>query len=83
MTTATLAPVHRQFEDALPAIRRAARYAVRRRRHDREDLFAEIIACSWKAWRGLADRGKSPAAVGVTAIANWAARHALKIRTYV
>jgi DNA-directed RNA polymerase specialized sigma24 family protein len=80
MTTATLASVHQQFEAALPAIHRSARYALRRRRHDRDDLLAEVIACAWKAWRGLADRGKSPLVVGVTAITNWAARHALKGR---
>ncbi len=80
MTTATLASAHQQFEAALPAIHRSARYALRRRRHDRDDLLAEVIACAWKAWRGLADRGRSPAVVGVTAITNWAARHALKGR---
>ncbi len=80
MTTATLASAHQQFEDALPVIRRSARYALRRRRHDRDDLLAEVIACSWKAWRGLAERGRNPRLVGVTAIAAWAARHALKGR---
>jgi hypothetical protein len=80
MTTATLASAHQQFEAALPAIQRSARYTLRRRRHDRDELLAEVIACAWKAWRGLADRGRNPVAVGVTAIANWAARHALKGR---
>ncbi len=80
MTTATLASVHQQFEAALPVIRRSARYALRRRRHDRDDLLAEVIACAWKAWRGLADRGRNPRVVGVTAIAAWAARHALNGR---
>ena len=80
MTTATLASVHRRFEAALPVIRQSARYALRRRRHDRDDLLAEIIACAWKAWRGLVERGRNPMAVGVTGIAAWAARHALKGR---
>jgi hypothetical protein len=80
MTTPTLAAAHQQFVAALPVIRQAARYALRHRRRDREDLFAEVIACAWKAWRGLADRGRNPVAVGVTAIAAWAARHALKGR---
>jgi hypothetical protein len=80
MTTAALASAHQQFEAALPAIRLSARYALRRRRHDRDDLLAEVIACAWKAWRGLADRGRNPVAVGATAIAAWAARHALKGR---
>jgi DNA-directed RNA polymerase specialized sigma24 family protein len=80
MTTPTLASAHRQFEAALPAIQRSARYALRRRRHDRDDLLAEIVACTWKAWRGLVDRGRSPAVVGVLAITNWAARHTLKGR---
>ena len=53
MTTATLASAHHQFEAALPAIRQSARYALRRRRRDRDDLLAEVIACAWKAWRGL------------------------------
>jgi hypothetical protein len=81
MTTAALAAAHEQFEAALPAIRQSAHYALRRRRRrDRDDLIAEVIACAWKAWRGLADRGRNPVAVGVTAIAAWAARHALKGR---
>ena len=80
MTTATLAAAHQQFEAALPAIQQSVRYALRHRRRDREDLFAEVIACAWKAWRGLADRGRNPVAVGVTAIAAWAARHTLKGR---
>ena len=80
MTTAALASAHEQFEAALPAIRQSARYALRRRRRDREDLLAEVIACAWKAWHGLVDRGRNPVAVGVTAIASWAARHALKGR---
>ena len=80
MTTATLASVHRRFEAALPVIRQSARYALRRRRHDRDDLLAEVIACAWKAWRGLVERGRNPTVVGVTGIAAWAARHALKGR---
>jgi DNA-directed RNA polymerase specialized sigma24 family protein len=80
MTTASLAAVHQQFEAALPVIRKTARYALRRRRHDRDDLLAEILACSWKAWRGLVERGRNPLAVGVTGIAAWAVRHALKGR---
>ena len=80
MTTATVAAAHQQFVAALPAIRQAARYALRHRRRDRDDLFAEIIACAWKAWRGLVVRGRNPVVVGVTAIAAWAARHALKGR---
>jgi hypothetical protein len=80
MTTAALAAAHQQFEAALPAIRQSARYALRRRRRDRDDLLAEVIACAWKAWRGLVVRGRNPVVVGVTAIAAWAARHALKGR---
>jgi DNA-directed RNA polymerase specialized sigma24 family protein len=80
MTTEALVSAHEQFVAALPAIRQSARYALRRRRRDREDLLAEAIACAWKAWHGLVDRGRNPVAVGVTAIAVWAARHALKGR---
>jgi hypothetical protein len=80
MTAAALASAHQQFEAALPAIQQSARYALRRRRRDRDDLLAEVIGCAWKAWRGLVVRGRNPVAVGVTAIAAWAARHALKGR---
>jgi DNA-directed RNA polymerase specialized sigma24 family protein len=80
MTAAALASAHQQFEAALPAIRQTTRYALRRRRRDRDDLVAEAIACAWKAWRGLVARGRNPVVVGVTAIAGWAARHALKGR---
>jgi hypothetical protein len=84
MTAAAIASAHQQFEIALPAIRHSARYALRhalrRRRHDRDDLLAEAIACAWKAWRGLVERGKDPVVIGVTAIAGWAARHALNGR---
>jgi DNA-directed RNA polymerase specialized sigma24 family protein len=81
MTAAAIASAHQQFEAALPAIRQTARYALRRRRRrDRDDLLAEAIACAWKAWRGLVARGKNPVVVGVTAIAGWAARHALNGR---
>jgi hypothetical protein len=80
MTTASLATAHQQFEAAIPLIRQSARYALRRRRHDRDDLLAEILACSWKAWHGLVERGRNPLAVGVTGIAAWAVRHALKGR---
>ena len=81
MTAAAIASAHQQFEAALPAIRQTARYALRRRRRrDRDDLLAEAIACAWKAWRGLVVRGKNPVVVGVTAIAGWAARHALNGR---
>src|SRR5690349_1391051 len=79
MTAAALASAHQQFEAALPAIRMSARYVLRRRR-DRDDLLAEAIACAWKAWRGLVVRGRDPVIVGVTAIAAWAARHALNGR---
>jgi DNA-directed RNA polymerase specialized sigma24 family protein len=80
MTAAALASAHQQFEAALPAIRQTARYALRRRRRDRDDLLAETVACAWKAWHGLVVRGRDPIVVGVTAIAAWAARHALKGR---
>ena len=80
MTAAALASAHHQFEAALPAIRQSARYVLRRRRRDRDDLLAEAIACAWKAWRGLVARGRNPVLVGVTAIARWAACHALKGR---
>jgi hypothetical protein len=80
MTTAALASAHRQFEAALPAIGQSARCAPRRRRRDRDDLLAEVLACAWKAWHGLVVRGRNPVAVGVTAIAARAARHALNRR---
>jgi hypothetical protein len=81
MTDTDLASAHRRYEAARPAIRRSARFLLlRRRRRNRDDLLAETIACAWKAWRGLALRGRNPVLVGVTAIARWATRHALKGR---
>ena len=80
LSSATLASAHRNFESALPAIHQYFRYSLRRRRHDRDDLLAEAVACAWKAWRGLVQRGRDPIAVGVSGIAAWAMRHALKGR---
>jgi DNA-directed RNA polymerase specialized sigma24 family protein len=80
LTMATLADAHLQFEVALPALRRCALYFLRHRHRDRDDLLAEVLACCWKAWRGLVERGRDPRAVGITGIAAWAVRHALKGR---
>jgi DNA-directed RNA polymerase specialized sigma24 family protein len=80
LTSATLAAAHRQFEAALPDLHKTFRYLLRRRWRDREDLLAEAVACAWKAWRGLMDKGRDPVAVGVTGIAAFAARHTLKGR---
>jgi DNA-directed RNA polymerase specialized sigma24 family protein len=80
LSMATLASAHQQFEAALPAIQRSARYLLRHRRRDRDELLAELTACCWKAWRGLLERGKDPLAVGISGIIGWAARHTLKGR---
>ena len=80
LSSATLASAHQNFETALPVIHQHFRYSLRRRRHDRDDLLAEAVACAWKAWRGLVERGRDPIAVGVSGIAAWAIRHALKGR---
>jgi DNA-directed RNA polymerase specialized sigma24 family protein len=80
LSPATLASAHQDFESVLPAIHHHFRYALRCRRQDREDLLAEAVACAWKAWRGLVERGRDPIAVGVSGIASWAIRHALKGR---
>ena len=81
MSVASLSSVHHQFEAALPAITRAARYAFRRRRdQDRAEAVAEAQACAWKAWRGLVERGKDPIEVGVSGIAGYAVRHVLNGR---
>src|SRR5438045_4054384 len=50
LSMATLASAHHQFEAALPAIHRSARYLLRHRRRDRDELLAELTACCWKAW---------------------------------
>jgi hypothetical protein len=80
MTHTDLAAAHLRFEAALPAIRQSARFLLRRRRRNRDDLLAETVAAAWKTWLGLELRGRNPVVVGVTAIARWAARHALKGR---
>jgi hypothetical protein len=81
LSITTLASAHRQFEEAaLPAIRRNARYLLRHRKRDRDELLAELTACAWKAWRGLLERGKDPLAVGINGIIGWAAKHTLKGR---
>jgi DNA-directed RNA polymerase specialized sigma24 family protein len=80
LSMTTLASTHRHFEAALPAIHQSARYLLRHRRRDRDDLIAELTACCWKAWLGLLERGKDPLAVGLNGIIGWAARHTLKGR---
>ena len=80
MTAAALASAHQQFEAALPAIHRSVRYLLRHRRRDRDELLAELTARCWETWHNLLERGRDPQAVGITAIAAWAARHALKGR---
>src|SRR5262249_39656131 len=78
MTAAALASAHAQFLAALPTIRQSARFLLRRRHRD--ELLDEAVACAWRAWRGLVLRGRTPVLVGVTGIARWATRHALKGR---
>ena len=80
MTAAVLASAHTQFLAALPTIRQSARFLLRRRRRQRDELLDEAVACAWRAWRGLVLRGRDPVLVGVTGIARWATRHALKGR---
>jgi hypothetical protein len=80
MSPTSLTSAHQQFEAALPAIQRSAGYYFRHRRRQREDLLAEAVGCAWKAWHNLVERGRDPVAVGITAIAAWAARHALNGR---
>src|SRR5689334_13114247 len=80
MSPATLASVHQQFEDALPSIRRSGAYLFRHRKRDREELLAELTARCWVTYHNLVESGRDPQAVGITAIAAWAARHALKGR---
>jgi hypothetical protein len=81
MSTPALSTVQAQFESALPTIHEVARFAFRKRRHhEREEAIAEAQACAWKAWCGLARRGKDPVAVGITGIAGYAVRHVLNGR---
>lgn len=77
LSSTTLALAHRQFEAALPVLRKDFRYLLRRRWRDRDDLFAEAMACAWKAWVGLLARGRDPVAVGLSGIARYSARHTL------
>ena len=72
---------HQQFLEALPQMTATFRFAFRHRRyHDRMDAVAEACGCAWKAWFGLVQRGKDPVAVGVSWIAGFALKHALKGR---
>jgi hypothetical protein len=80
LSMTALAAAHQQFEAALPALQRSARYLLRHHRRDRDELLAELTACAWKAWRGLPARGKDPLAVGINGIIGWAAKHTLKGR---
>jgi hypothetical protein len=80
LTSAALAAAHQEFESALPALHKNFRYLLRRRWRDRDDLLAEAVACSWKAWRGLVAKGRDPVAVGLSGIAAFAIRHTLKGR---
>jgi hypothetical protein len=68
MSGATLASVHHQFEEAMPSIQQSGRYLFGHRWRD-DDLRAELMACAWKAWYGLTQRGRDPRAVGVSGIA--------------
>jgi DNA-directed RNA polymerase specialized sigma24 family protein len=80
LTPAALVSVHQQFESALPVLKKNFEYLLRGHWRDREDLMAEAYACAWKAFRGLAAKGRDPIAVGLTGIAAYAARHTLKGR---
>ena len=81
LSRASLAPVHLQFEAALPAILATARFAFRHRRpHDRAEAIAEAQAAAWSAWSGLVSRGHDPVEVGVSGIANNAVRNVLQGR---
>jgi DNA-directed RNA polymerase specialized sigma24 family protein len=80
LSPAALASAHQQFESALPNLRKNFRYLLRRRWRDRDDLLSEAAACAWKAWVGLLAKGRDPVAVGVSGIAAFAVRHALKGR---
>ena len=78
MCIASLTDAQDEFAARLAVVERAARYAFRRRklrRQDFEDILAETIAACWSAWVGLISRGRDPMEVGVTGIANQAARY--------
>jgi hypothetical protein len=76
LAAAPLATIQRQFTDHWPRIRNIAQYAFRRSPpQQREDAIAETCACAWKAWIGLARRGRDPIALGVTGLAWFAVRH--------
>jgi len=78
MCIASLSDAQREFAARLAVVENATRYAFRRRkfrRHEYEDIVAEAIAACWSAWVGLISRGRDPLEVGVTGIANQAARY--------
>ena len=81
MTPACLSPLtlsnaQRQFENALPHIRRSLKFYFRHwPRRLRAEALAEALAATWHAWIGLVQRGQDPLAVGPTGIAHNAARY--------
>ena len=80
MCIASLTDAQNAFAAQLKVIVGATRYAFRKRRlrrHDYEDILAEVIAACWSAWVGLISRGRDPQEVGVCGIANQAARYVL------
>jgi hypothetical protein len=74
--SAPLTTLHRQFENALPAMDRVIRFAFRRwpahRRHEAAD---DARSAAWHAWHGLVRRGRDPLRVGPTGIAANACRY--------
>ena len=78
MCIASLTDAQNAFAAQLKVIVGATRYAFRKRRlrrHDYEDILAEVIAACWSAWVGLISRGRDPLEVGVCGIANQAVRY--------
>jgi hypothetical protein len=78
MSAMSLVAAQEKFTAYLPAVENATRFAFRHRRlrrHDYEDILAEVIAACWRAWVGLISRGRNPIEVGVCGIANQAARY--------
>ena len=75
LSTISLSVAHRQFEAALPAMRRVIRYHLRHwPGHGHQEAIADAVSAAWAAWYGLVRRGLDPTRVGPTGIAYNACR---------
>jgi hypothetical protein len=67
---------HRPFEEFIPKIKEAARFAFRSLNpSDRAEAVADVLAATWSSWHGLIRRGKNPLEVGPHGILTNAIRY--------